>query len=196
MKKINNDQLSVQVNNLLKEGDIIFSSIDLLVCRQVARETGSWSSHVGFVLKENNQWMVVESKVPFVCKTPLRKFIQRTRDEQIMVRRLKQPLTEKQVGKLKQLTEKHIGKLYHSGFDFDSDRLFCSKLVYLIYKEATGVKLGQILTLETLINQNPQASSGLWYLWYFGSVPWQRRTLTPASQINDPQLITVYSTVG
>ena len=196
MKTMNKDQLSGQVNNLLKEGDLIFSSIDLLVCRQVARETGSWSSHVGFVIRENNQWVVVESKVPFVCKTPLKKFIQRTRNGQIMVRRLKQPLTAQQIAKLKQLTEKYLGRLYHSGFDFDSDRLFCSKLVYLIYKKAAGVELGQILTLETLINQNSQASSGLSHLWYLGSVPWQRRTLTPASQINDPQLSTVFSTVG
>lgn len=195
MKQMNTDQFERQISSLLKEGDLIFSSIDLLICRQVARETGSWCSHVGFVIKENNQWVVVESKVPFVCKTPLRKFLQRTRNGQVMVRRLKQPITAEQVEKLKQLTSEHIGTLYHPGFDFDSDRLFCSKLVYLVYKDAVGVRLGEILTLKTLLNQNPQASSGLWHCWYFGFVPWQRLTLTPASQIVDTQLNTIYSSV-
>ena len=195
MKHMDINQLEEQVKHQLTEGDLIFSSIDLLVCRQVARETGSWSSHVGFAIKENNQWMIVESKVPFVCKTPLRKFLQRTRQGQIMVRRLKQPLTSEQINKVKLLASNHVGKFYHPGFDFNSDRQFCSKLVYLIYKEAMGVELGTVQTLEQLLNQNPQARIGLWYFWYFGNIPWNRKTLTPASQIHDKQLQTIYSTV-
>ncbi|WP_290703757.1 YiiX/YebB-like N1pC/P60 family cysteine hydrolase [Amphritea sp.] len=195
MKHMDINKLEKQVKYRLAEGDLIFSSIDLLVCRQVARETGSWSSHVGFAIKENNQWMIVESKVPFVCKTPLRRFLQRTRHGQIVVRRLKQPLSDDQIKNIKQLASNHIGKLYHPGFDFNSDRQFCSKLVYLIYKEAIGVELGTVQTLEQLLNQNPQARIGLWYFWYFGNIPWNRKTLSPASQLQDQQLQTVFSAV-
>ncbi|BBB26201.1 YiiX/YebB-like N1pC/P60 family cysteine hydrolase [Amphritea japonica] len=195
MKPNDLNQLEVQVSAQLQEGDLIFTAIDLLVCRQVARETGSWSSHVGFVLKENDQWIVVESKVPFVCKTPLRRFLQRTRNSQVMVRRLRQTVTSEQINTIKQLTERQIGRLYHPGFKLDSERQFCSKLVYSIYKEAIGIQLGKILTIEQLLNENPQASSALWRFWYFGTIPWQRQTLTPASQLKDQQLQTVFSTV-
>ena len=195
MKPNDLDQLEAQVSTQLKEGDLLFTAIDLFVCRQVAKETGSWSSHVGFALKENDQWVVVESKVPFVCKTPLRKFLQRTRKSQVMVRRLKRTLTTEQVNTLKQLTESHIGTLYHSGFKLNSERQFCSKLVYSVYKEAIGIQLGKVLTIEQLLNENPQASIGLWRLWYFGIIPWQRQILTPASLLKDRQLQTIFSTI-
>lgn len=70
----------------LKEGDIIFISIGFYPFTQVAHGTGSWCSHVGFVVREDSQWFVLESAVPFVKKTPLRKFLQRTAHYDLSIR--------------------------------------------------------------------------------------------------------------
>ena len=195
MKQQNLDQLVQDVQQTLKEGDILFISIDAVLYKQVARGTGSWSSHVGFAIQEQGQWLIVESKVPFVTKTPLRKFLSRTCNGEVMVRRLQQPLDSLQIDALKLAADRHMGKLYHLGFNFDSKRQFCSKFVHLVFKEALGVNLGKVQTMKQLLQENPQASVGFWRCWYLGFIPWQRKTLTPASQINDPQLNTILSTI-
>lgn len=199
MKDNDLNRLEKQVTAQLEEGDILFISIDAFLYKQVARGTGSWSSHVGFAIKEDNQWLVIESKVPVVSKTPLRKFLSRTCNGEVSVRRLRQPLTKSEITQLKSSAEKLASnlsnKLYHLGFDFDSKRQFCSKFVHLVYQDALGIKLGKVETLRQLLNDNPQASVRFWRCWFLGFIPWERQTLTPASQLTDPQLDTIFCTV-
>ena len=190
------DQLEQQVTAQLKQGDILFISIDAFLYKQVARGTGSWCSHVGFVVKEQGRWLVLESKVPRVAATPLREFLARTCSSEVAVRRLKRPLTDSDIGRLKQAAAEREGGWYHLGFNYDSSRQFCSKFVHQVFQQALGVELGEVQTLRQLLDQNPQASVGFWRAWYLGFIPWQRRTVTPASQLADPQLDTVFSTVA
>ncbi|WP_415891053.1 YiiX/YebB-like N1pC/P60 family cysteine hydrolase [Neptuniibacter sp. SY11_33] len=184
------------LENCVQEGDIIFISINSFLYRQVAKGTGSWTSHVGFVIKENDEWCVLESAVPCVRRTSLKDFVSRTTNDEVSILRLKEPLVEADISKLKQTAEKRMGRFYHLGFKFDSKRQFCSKFVYLTFKEALGIELGKVQTLAELLDENPQASVNFWRCWYFGLVPWQRKTITPASQLNDPQLETIYTTVS
>ncbi len=195
MNKSQLDRLEYQVVEQIREGDLLFISINAFLYKQVARGTGSWCSHVGFAVRENNQWFVLESKVPKVSRTPLRKFLARTCDNQVAVRRVRQTLRSADIDRLKQAAEKRMGRWYHLGFNYDSERQFCSKFVYQVFSEALSVRPGSLQTLRELLDQNPQASVGFWRSWYLGFIPWQRRTVTPASQLNDPQLATVYSSV-
>ncbi|MDO6592261.1 YiiX/YebB-like N1pC/P60 family cysteine hydrolase [Neptuniibacter sp. 1_MG-2023] len=187
------DQLEKEITNKVKEGDIIFISIDSFLYRQVAKGTGSWTSHVGFIVQENNQWYVLESAVPKVTRCPLRKFLSRTTNNEVSVMRVKEGLNQEQIDKLKYAAEEKMGIYYHLGFKYDSKRQFCSKFVHHIFKEALGIEIGKVQTLEALLQENPQASVNFWRCWYLGFVPWQRKTITPASQLNDPQLKTVFS---
>lgn len=180
---------------LIEEGDIIFISINSFLYRQVAQGTGSWSSHVGFIVKDNNEWVVLESAVPRVRRTPLRDFFNRTTNNQVSILRLKQRLTPAQITKLKKVANNRMGRFYHLGFKFESERQFCSKFVYLTFKEALGIELGKLQTLRELVEENPQASLNFWRCWYFGVIPWKRITITPASQLCDEQLETVFSSV-
>ncbi len=195
MNKSNLDQLEKNVSANLQEGDILFISINAFLYKQVAKGTGSWSSHVGFAIREGNDWYVLESKVPTVSKTPLRRYLSRTCNGEVMVRRLPSSLTKTQVHELKRAANKRHGQFYHLGFKYESQRQFCSKFVYQVYKEALGIELGKVQTLEQLLEENPQASVRFWRCWYLGFIPWQRKTITPASQIADPQLTTVFSTI-
>jgi len=183
-----------QATAQLKEGDILFISINSFLYKQVAQGTGSWCSHVGFAIKENDQWYVLESALPTVRKTPLHKFLQRTCNNELAIRRLPSALTETQLHHLKTAAAKRMGRWYHLGFNFDSSRQFCSKFVHQVFKEALDVQLGKIETLQELINTNPQANLSFWRTWYLGFIPWQRRTITPTSLLNDPQLQTIMST--
>lgn len=189
------DLLVQQISKKIKEGDIIFISINSPLYRQVAKGTGSWTSHVGFIIKENNEWFVLESAVPVVKRCPLKKFLSRTMNGEVSIKRLKTELEEFQINRLKQTASDRMGRLYHLGFNFDSHLQFCSKFVYLTYKEALGIELGKVQTFKELLQENPQASVKFWRCWYFGFIPWERRTITPTSQLHDKQLYEVFSTV-
>ena len=189
------DQFEQTAAARLQEGDIVFISINAFLYKQVAKGTGSWSSHVGFAIQEQGQWLIVESAVPCVTKTPLRKFLARTCNGELMIRRLKNRPTASQIAALKTAADKRMGTFYHLGFKFESNRQFCSKFVYEVYKEAIGIKLGKVQTLAQLLQENPQASVRFWRCWYLGFIPWHRKTLTPASQITDKSLFTVFSTL-
>ncbi|MBE9397022.1 hypothetical protein IOQ59_07075 [Pontibacterium sp. N1Y112] len=188
------DQLEAQVRDTLQEGDILFISINSFLYKQVARGTGSWCSHVGFVVREQGEWFVMESAVPVVKRSPLRSFLSKTCEDQVAIRRLKSGVSSDQIDRLKAEAEKRLGTFYHLGFKYDSKRQFCSKFVHECFRDALDIKLGKVETLEVLLEQNPQASVGFWRAWYFGLIPWQRRTLTPASQLADDALETVFST--
>lgn len=187
------DQLEKEITNKVKEGDIIFISINSFLYRQVAKGTGSWTSHVGFIVREDNEWYVLESAVPKVTRCPLHKFLSRTTNNEVSVMRVKEGLNQEQITKLKTVAETKMGRYYHLGFKYDSKRQFCSKFVHLTFKEALGIEIGKVQTLEVLLQENPQASVNFWRCWYLGFVPWQRKTITPASQLNDPKLVPVYT---
>ncbi|MEH6471271.1 MAG: YiiX/YebB-like N1pC/P60 family cysteine hydrolase [Halopseudomonas sp.] len=195
MKTQQLDTLEQQVSSQLCEGDILFISINAFLYKQVARGTGSWCSHVGFAVREAGQWWVMESKVPKVAKTPLRDFLSRTCNAEVAIRRLPQSLSRDDIEQLKQAANQRAGRWYHLGFNYDSPRQFCSKFVHQVFRDALGVKLGKLQTLRQLLDENPQASVGFWRVWYFGFIPWQRRTVTPASQLEDNQLKTVFTTL-
>lgn len=189
------DQLEQQVRDSLKEGDILFISINSFLYKQVAQGTGSWCSHVGFAVQEQGEWFVLESAVPVVRRSPLRKFLSKTCNNEVAIRRLKSGVVPEQIERLKAEADKRMGRLYHLGFKYDSERQFCSKFVHECFRDGLGIKLGKVETLEVLLEQNPQASVGFWRAWYFGFIPWQRRTLTPASQLSDEALETVFATI-
>lgn len=189
------DQLETRIRHQLEEGDILFISINAFLYKQVARGTGSWCSHVGFAVQEAGEWYVLESAVPVVRRTPLRKFLSKTCAGEVAIRRLKGGVSAEQVARLKAAASERMGTLYHLGFRFDSKRQFCSKFVHECFRDALGVSLGKVETLEVLLEQNPQASVGFWRAWFLGFIPWQRRTLTPASQLVDDSLDTVFTTV-
>ena len=187
--------LENDVRQQIREGDILFISIDAFLYKQVAKGTGSWCSHVGFAIQDEGEWYVLESKVPVVKKTPLKDFLSRTCNNEVVIRRLKSGLVDRDIEDLRLAASKKMGKCYHLGFNYDSPRQFCSKFVHQVFSEAIGVSLGKLETLEELLEQNPQANVGFWRIWYFGLIPWKRRTVTPASQLVDSQLKTVFTSV-
>ncbi|QEQ97540.1 YiiX/YebB-like N1pC/P60 family cysteine hydrolase [Neptunomonas concharum] len=187
--------LEQQVTAQLKEGDILFISINSFLYKQVAQGTGSWCSHVGFAIQEKGKWYVLESAVPTVRKTPLHTFLKRTCNNEFALRRLPSELTTTQVLKLKSAADKRMGRWYHLGFNFDSTRQFCSKFVHQVFKDALDISVGKVETLQELIETNPQANLTFWRAWYLGFIPWQRRTITPTSLLVDPQLETIICTI-
>lgn len=178
----------------LQTGDLVFIRIPAFLFRKVADASASWTNHVGIVVgQENGEWMVAESCVPLARQCTFAAFVGRSENGRYCLRRLPAPLDADQQARLRQAAAKRLGTLYHTGFALHSRRQFCSKFVYEVLREACGITVGRIETFATLLSRNPQTSIGFWRLWFFGRIPWQRETITPASQLACPQLQTVFA---
>ena len=65
-----------------------------------------------------------------------------------------------------------------------------------VIEEATGTQVGEVETFATLLTRRPQTDLGFWRVWYFGQIPWQRETVTPASLLRSPELMPVFDGVA
>jgi len=177
-----------------REGDIIFSRIPNLLYRKVAEATGSPTSHVGILFSDGQGgWMVAESKVPVARYSTLHNFLARSAGGWHVIRRLRTPLTPDQVKALRAAADARMGSLYHSGFDFAAKRTFCSKFVHEVFKAALGVEVGRVETFAQLLHKQPATALAFWKCWFFGNIPWQRTTVTPASQLVCDKLHTIWT---
>jgi Permuted papain-like amidase enzyme, YaeF/YiiX, C92 family len=165
----------------LQSGDLVFISVRSPFYRQVAATCGSW----------DGSFVVAESRVPVSSYTTLDRFLARSDAGRFCIRRLQGGLTPEQTQRLRDEADRRMGKIYHLGFDFDSNRAFCSKLVYESFRDALGLEVGRLETFHELFQRNPSAPTGFWQLWFFGFIPWQRRTVTTTSQLQSPHLLTI-----
>lgn len=181
-----------QVMDALKPGDVVFINIKNYLYKQVAKMSMSWTSHVGIVCERDGELVVAESAVPKVTYCSVEKFVARSDKGMFAARRLKGGVTAEQLKNMDEVMESKMGKFYHLGFDYDSPRQYCSKFVYDVYKDGTGIELGQIETFNDLLEKNPNMSLWFWRLWFFGRLPLKRRAVTPASQYESDKLETVF----
>ncbi|MDI2112650.1 YebB family permuted papain-like enzyme [Commensalibacter nepenthis] len=190
-----NTQFSLQDldPSILRVGDIVFIRIDNFIFNKVAKATLLWVNHVGIIVGfKNNEYWVAESTIPVSKITPLSKFIARSKDGSFAIARLKQPLTIAQQVKIVQASKKRMSILYDTGFNLRSSRQFCSRFVYEVMKEAIGIEVGQVESFQKLLHKNPDYGLKFWKIWFLGCIPWQRLTVTPASQYNSPEIEFIY----
>ena len=186
------NQSSLPLEIPVRSGDIIFIAIPNCLFNKVSKVTQCPANHVGIIFDDPDRgWVVAESAVPLSRYTSLEKFIARSDNGWFTIRRLKTGLTESQAEQLRAQCNARMGIVYHTGFRYESHRMFCSKFVYDVYLGAVGVKIGELETFSHLLDRNPEAGLTFWRVWFFGRIPWSRLTITPASQFESSLLETV-----
>jgi hypothetical protein len=177
----------------LQNGDILFTAAPNFIFRNVARTCRSWTSHVGIAFRGPSGWRVAESTIPISKFTPLRNFIRKSEDRRFTLCRLKTGLSPAQVEALRREATARMGIPYHFGFDYHSRLQFCSKFVHDVYDDALGIRLGRQETFTDLLMGNPDAPIVFWRCWFFGRIPWDRVTVTPATQLRSELLDSIQS---
>jgi len=181
----------------LRVGDIVFTRIGAYPFRKVAETTGSWTNHVGLVLDVSGAEPVIgESRFPFSGSTTLSRFVARSAGGRVAVMRLPTPLTQAQRIAIVAAAAQREHVFYDTGFDARSHRQFCSRYVREVLQQGAGVEVGRVETFRQLLASAPAADVGFWRVWYFGNIPWQRETVTPASVLHTPGLETVFDGVA
>lgn len=184
------------VENLLKneirDGDIIFQTSTSGQSKAIQIATGSKYSHMGIIYKEGNEIFVYEAVQP-VKLTLLKDWISRGENGHYVVKRLKNYenlLTPETLTKMKQVGEKFSGKDYDLYFEWSDSRIYCSELVWKIYKEAVGLEIGELEKLGDFNLTNKTVKQKLTER-YGDNIPKDELVISPASMFNSNQLITV-----
>ncbi|MCA8115173.1 YebB family permuted papain-like enzyme [Burkholderia cepacia] len=176
-------------------GDIVFIRVTVRPFLEVANATRSWTNHVGIVVGERDgEPLVAESTFPLSRVTTMSRFLARSDRGACVIARLKQPLDAEQRRRLVDAAMRRTGVVYDTGFDLASRRQFCSRFVREVVRDATQIVLGDVETFDTLLRRNPDHPLGFWRIWYLGRIPWRRRTVTPASLMDSPELRVVADT--
>ncbi|WP_321886753.1 YebB family permuted papain-like enzyme [Paraburkholderia bannensis] len=167
---------------LLEVGDLVFIRVRARPFLEVSAATACWSNHVGIVVDTAGaEPLIAESTFPFSRYTTLRRFAGRSEAGRFVVGRLARAALESQHAAIRRAARKRIGVFYDTGFNLRSSRQFCSRFVREVLAEAMGVEIGRVQTFDELYAQQPQARLMFWKLWFFGRIPWERETVTPAS---------------
>lgn len=129
-----------------EEGDIVFQESRSAQSKAVQAATKSRYSHMGIVLYQKGKPMVFEAVQP-VKFTPLKAWLDRGNRRHYVIKRLKQPLAPATVRKLHQAAARYEGKAYDLTFEWSDDRMYCSELVWKMYKEAADIELAPLSRL-------------------------------------------------
>jgi|LakMenEpi03Aug12_release.lakeMendotaPanAssembly.Ray.scaffolds.fasta_scaffold309081_2 uncharacterized protein YycO len=176
----------------LRDGDIIFHTSRSSQSLLIQKATGSPWSHMGVVFHMDGKPMVYEAVGP-VKSTPLNTWTKRGKDGHYVVKRLKDAdrlLTSKNLEKLRKAGLAYRGKPYDLRFRFSDEELYCSELVYKIYRNALGIEVGELQRFSDFDLSVPEVRSELKRRYKGGFNP-SETLITPEAMYRSPLLETV-----
>lgn len=189
--KVVAQKVTAKLNEQLQDGDIIFQTSQSSQSKAIQLATGSAFSHMGIIYKTNEELFVYEAVQP-VKLTPLKDWIKRGENGQYVVRRLRDNhlLTPANLERMKEVGKRFMGKDYDIYFGWSDDKIYCSELVWKIYKEALDIEIGHLQTLQDFdlthdtVKQKMQERYG-------DQIPLSEKVISPASMIQSELLFTV-----
>lgn len=175
-----------------QDGDIIFQTSKSNQSKAIQLATNSKYSHMGIVYIIDGNIMVYEAVQP-VKLTPINKWIKRGKDGDYVLKRLKNSseiLTQEVKKEMKSLGEKYMGKNYDIHFDWSDDKIYCSELVWKIYKEATGVEIGKLQTLSEFDLSSPIVKQKMKER-YGDNIPLDEVVISPVAMFDSEKLLII-----
>ncbi|WP_297332213.1 YiiX family permuted papain-like enzyme [Flavobacterium sp.] len=180
-------------NILLQEGDIIFQTSESEQSKAIQLATNSPYSHCGIIFKQDTSYYVYEAIQP-VTKTLLKEWIKRGKDNHYVIKRLinaDNVLTDEALLRMRETGKAMSGKDYDLYFEWNNDKIYCSELVWKIYKEGTGLEIGKTQQLKDFSLSNSIVQQKLKER--FGeNIPLNEKVISPAAIFNSSLLYTVY----
>ncbi|MEM6912254.1 MAG: YiiX/YebB-like N1pC/P60 family cysteine hydrolase [Verrucomicrobiota bacterium] len=174
---------------LLQEGDLIFQVSNSAQSEPIQRATGSLWSHVGILLNHQGKLAVFEAGQR-VCWTSIEDWIAQGRDGLFAVKRLRHAetrITDAVRQKWRELASAWEGKSYDLQFLKEDDSLYCSELVWKMYRRTLGVAIGQWKPLRTYNVADAMVRQILEER-YAGRPPWEEPMIAPGAVFDSPLL--------
>ncbi|RMG22718.1 MAG: YiiX family permuted papain-like enzyme [Bacteroidetes bacterium] len=176
----------------IQQGDIIFQTSTSSQSKAIQLATNSRYSHMGIIYENDGQLFVYEAVQP-VKLTPLKEWINRGENGHYVIKRLKNAeniLTNSVLKEMKRTGEQFKGKPYDLYFEWSNDRIYCSELVWKIYKQAAKVEVGQLEQLADF-DLSSEIVRAKMKERYGDNIPMGEKVISPAAIFNSDKLITV-----
>lgn len=170
-------------------GDIVFHTSLSKQSIAVQAATNSPYSHMGIVLFKDGKPYVFEAVQP-VKYTPLEAWLNRGKGKHYVVKRPKSPLSTEAIAQLQKDTSHYIGKPYDLTFEWSDSRIYCSELVWKLYKSAADIELAPLAKLGSFNLSNPAVKAKLKER-YGNQVPLNEPVIAPVAIFESPLLVTV-----
>lgn len=179
----------------IQDADIIFQTSESSQCEAVRIATNSKFSHCGIIYKINGDLFVFEAVQP-VKLTPLSDWINHGKDHKFVVKRLKNAdkvLNEATLQKMKDYSQKFIGKEYDAYFDWTDTRIYCSELVWKIYKNGANIELSKLKELKDF-NLTDKRVQKILKERYGNNIPLEEKVVAPSDLVDSDLLKTIIDT--
>jgi hypothetical protein len=173
----------------LRDGDIIFHTSRSAQSAAIQRATHSPYSHVGVIFWRDGKPFVFEA-IATVRYTPLDAWVARGDGGRYVVRRLKTALTSEQEARLRAAAGQFEGKPYDLYFEWSDERIYCSELVWKLYDQALGVRLGKLQKLREFDLADPMVKTKMRER-YGANVPLDEPVISPGAQFDSPLLTVI-----
>ena len=195
--KNNNSQNKTVQPNLanLKDGDMIFQTSQSSQCQAVRIATNSKFSHCGIIYIINGEKFVYEAVQP-VKLTKLENWISHGENSDYVVKRLKNAstiLTTSTIQKMKDYGNKFSNKNYDLYFEWSDDKIYCSELIWKIYKNGAGIELCKLGKLKNFNLKNKTVETILKER-YRNNIPLEEDVVAPSQIVDSKILETVIDT--
>ena len=123
-----------------RDGDIVFYESTSRQSPVIKLAQHSKWTHCGIVFLVGEKVYVYEA-VGTVKYTPLKDWIAKGKNGVYCVKRLKKPLSNEAVAKMKAVGGGYKGKHYDTLFQWSDNKMYCSELVWKIYNQGAGIEL-------------------------------------------------------
>lgn len=178
----------------LRDGDIIFHTSRSAQSAAIQRATHSPYSHVGIILYRGDKPFVFEA-IATVRYTPLADWIARGDGGRYVVKRLTRKITPEQAAQLRVAARQFEGKPYDLYFEWSDERIYCSELVWKMYQQALGVRLGTLQELREFDLSDPVVQAKMRER-YGSRVPLDEPVISPGAQFASPLLTPIESPIA
>lgn len=184
--------LAAPIQNNFKVGDILFQSSESRQSKAIELATHSKFSHVAMIVEKDGKLVVVEALQP-VKYTPIEDWIKQGKESKFTQCRLKDAdkvLTTEVKQKMRKLAKANVGKNYDLYFEWSDEKMYCSELVWKIYKEAAGVEVGKIRKFKEYDFSHPEVKKQLKER-YGNNIPSEEKIVSPEDIFNSDKLVKV-----
>ena len=189
-----NEIASIENDIELRNGDLIFQTSLSRQSKAIQVSTKSKYSHCGLIFRkefDTINWFVLEAVQP-VKWTPLKKWIARGKDSKFVIKRLQtEPmLPEPMLLKLRTTAERYLARNYDLTFEWSDEKLYCSELIWKVYKETTGIEIGKLQKLSDFDLTNEMVKK-IMKERYVDNVPMNETVISPQSIFESQNLKTI-----
>lgn len=183
-----------QFDFLPQNGDLVFQTSKSQLGPALEIATGSIVTHLGVILIDSDTVFVYEA-AGLVRRIPLERWIGFGVERKFCVKRLKnadEVLTPDALKKMYKIFLKFAGRDYDVRFEWSDDRLYCSELIYKMYRKGADIELGRIEKFGDLKLDDPLVQ--FWIDMYIPEGPnLDEKVVSPVSIFNDTLLVSIYS---